>query len=483
MFKRLKSALIPFLSISILLTSPGWAQSTYNSGSTGANGTFPPTALPSGTTSITMDLGSGNLTYKDAQGGNLGSATVGAPDTAGVYNFTTFNLPVAVTLAFNPDSLNHPVQFLSSGDVNIAGTLTVSGQNAQGKKGSAGGPGGFNGGDGGGDTTSNILPGAPGAGPAGGRGAFYASAGYVTSPSAGALLLANEQLTPLFGGSGGGGSYGNVAAPGIGGGGGSGSLLFASSSSITLNGNIFAIGGNGLYIGNNGTPPSCPGSGGAVRLVGATVTGSGTVFVGGGYTSTLGGNGCQGNNGFVRIEAFTNTGININGASSFIRPTTPSPAIPTNLPTIKITSIGGIAAPSNGTGGLPAQPDISFGQPQSGPVLLNLATSGIPINTTFTVRVAAIEGKYSNGGEVTTFTGTTSANGGSASISVPYGNSIVDVYAAFQPTAQTALRFEKAIGEKIARAEVSARYGGGSEVYFITKSGRRIASSQIAVAP
>jgi hypothetical protein len=423
-----------------------------------------------------MDLGSGNLTYKDAQGGNLGTGAVGAPDTAGVYNFTTFNLPAGVSLGFIPDSLNRPVQFLDSGDVTIAGVLTVSGKESQGKKGGAGGPGGFNGGDGGGDTTSTVLLGAPGAGPGGGNG--RASNNY----AGGSLLIANQLLTPLIGGSGGGGGSGNVANPGDGGSGGSGSLLLASNGTITLNGTIYAAGGStsnpGRNYGDGGNASA--GSGGAVRLVGSTVTGSGTVNVTGGANINC----CvTGGAGFVRIEAFTNTGISVVGASSFLRPTTPSPAIPPNLPSIKIASIGGISAPANGTGGLPTQPDISFGQPQSGTVLLNLTTSGIPINTTFTVRVAALDGKYSNNGEARVFTGTTSASGGSASISVPYGNSVVDVYAAFQPTAQTALRFEKAIGEKIARAEVSARYGGGSEVYFITKSGRRIASSQIAVAP
>jgi hypothetical protein len=112
--------------------------------------------------------------------------------------------------------------------------------------------------------------------------------------------------------------------------------------------------------------------------------------------------------------------------------------------------------------------------------LLNVATSGIPINTTFNVRVAPTDGKY---GGISTFTGTTSASGGSASISLPQGTSIVDVYAAFQPTAQTAQSIQKAVGEKIVRAEVSSRYKGASEVVYITQSGKRIPASKIALVP
>jgi hypothetical protein len=459
MRSKLKLSLIPFLSIGLILSSPAWAQTTYNSGSTGANGAFPPVAIPTGATNIVMDLGSGNLTYKDAQGGNLGTGTVGAPDASGVYNFTTFTLPAGITLNFIPDSLNRPVQFLDSGDVTIAGTFSVSGQSYQGKKGGIGGPGGFNGGDGGGDTTSTTLNGGSGAGPAGGVGWGNSQVG------GGSLLIANQQLTPLFGGSGGGGGKGDVATPGDGGGGGSGSLLLASNGTITLNGNILAVGGNGNPT-NRGENSGGSGSGGAVRLVANTVKGSGTINVSSG--SSVWGNGGA---GFVRIEAFSNTGIAVTGASSFLRPTTPSAAIPTNLPSLRITSIGGVTVPSNGTGGLPSQP---------GTVLLNVATSGIPINTTFNVRVAPTDGKY---GSLSTFTGTTSATGGSASISLPQGTSIVDVYAAFQPTAQTAQRIEKSVGEKIVRAEVSSRYRGASEVIYITESGKRIPASKIALVP
>jgi hypothetical protein len=468
MRSKLKLSLIPFLSVGLILSSPAWAQTTYNSGSTGANGAFPPAAIPTGATSIVMDLGSGNLTYKDAQGVNLGTGTVGTPDNAGVYNFTTFNLPAGINLTFTPDSLNRPVQFLDSGDVTIAGNMGLTGQSSQGKKGGAGGPGGFNGGDGGGDTTSTTLAGGSGAGPSGG-------VGWGTSVSGGGgLLIANQQLTPLFGGSGGGGGLGNVADPGDGGGAGSGSLLLASNGTITLNGGIYANGGNGSQN-NRSDRSSGSGSGGAVRLVANTVKGSGTINVSGG-SSVWGSGGA----GFVRIEAFNNTGINVVGASSFLRPTTPSAAIPTNLPSLRITSIGGVTVPANGTGGLPSQPDISFSQTQTGTVLLNVATSGIPINTTFNVRVAPTDGKY---GGISTFTGTTSSTGGSASISLPQGTSIVDVYAAFQPTAQTAQSIQKAVGEKIVRAEVSSRYRGASEVVYITQSGKRIPASKIALVP
>ena len=64
---------------------------TFNSGSTGADGPFSPTA----TTTLTLP-------------------------PSGVFNFTTVNIPSSVTVRFTKNAANTPVTILASGDVTIA---------------------------------------------------------------------------------------------------------------------------------------------------------------------------------------------------------------------------------------------------------------------------------------------------------------------------------------------------------------------------
>ena len=88
----------------------------------------------------------------------------------GIFNFTTINIPSGVTVTFTRNASNTPVTFLATGDVTIAGTIDISGQNGEdGNSGNVpagaggkGGPGGFDGGYGGippNAGMSAILPG------------------------------------------------------------------------------------------------------------------------------------------------------------------------------------------------------------------------------------------------------------------------------------------------------------------------------------
>jgi len=86
---------------------------------------------------------------------------------------------------------------------------------------------------------------------------------------------------------------------------GGGAILIAANGTITVNGRIEADGGyRGGY--RLGTCSSCGGggSGGAIRLVAYTITGTGTL-------RALGGSGCfaegNGSDGGIRLEAFANT--------------------------------------------------------------------------------------------------------------------------------------------------------------------------------
>ena len=89
---------LAFSVAAALPRTPAVAQ-TFNSGSTGADGAFNPTA------DITLAL-----------------------PPSGVFNFTTINIPRGVTVRFRRNAANTPVTMLASGDVTIAGTLTFKGK-------------------------------------------------------------------------------------------------------------------------------------------------------------------------------------------------------------------------------------------------------------------------------------------------------------------------------------------------------------------
>ena len=79
-----------------MLLAFGWGDrvfsQTFNSGSTGTDGVFSPTA------NVTLAL-----------------------SADGVFNFTTVNIPSGVTVTFTPNAANTPVTILASGSVTIDG--------------------------------------------------------------------------------------------------------------------------------------------------------------------------------------------------------------------------------------------------------------------------------------------------------------------------------------------------------------------------
>ncbi|MET3930834.1 hypothetical protein ABIE51_002721 [Lysobacter sp. OAE881] len=219
--------------VATLFAPTAWA--AFDSGSTGADGVFNPTV----------------------------NTEVELPPS-GILNYTTVNIPTGVTVKFKRNAANTPVYILASGDVTIAGTIDLRGDDAkdagtygdgaQGDDGipGAGGAGGFDGGRGGRDDAQQraaIIRGGAGLGPGGGAGGvegtdgcnattgYYKHAGIggaygskvikVYSSNCSMTTPATEPygsslLQPLVGGSGGGGGRGGTNYPGSGGGGGGG---------------------------------------------------------------------------------------------------------------------------------------------------------------------------------------------------------------------------------------------------------------------
>ena len=130
-----RAVLLMLTAAMILMGMSVPAYSSFNSGSTGADGAFNPT------TNTQVQL-----------------------PTDGKLNYTTVNIPSGVTVTFVKNAANTPVYMLATGNVTIAGTINVNGSNANTVTQGAAGPGGFNGGLGG----SFALPGGKGIGPGGG---------------------------------------------------------------------------------------------------------------------------------------------------------------------------------------------------------------------------------------------------------------------------------------------------------------------------
>jgi hypothetical protein len=434
------------------------AQNTFSSGSTGADGAFAPTA----------------------------SQTIVVPDS-GVYNFTTVNIPANVTVTFARNNLNKPLTILASGAVTIAGSIVIDGQpGAANGAGGYGGPGGYNGGTGG-YAFDQTYSGVPGEGPGGGGGGIGSAnnssggggggGGYGTAGAAGngntgvaGPRFGATTIQPLIGGSGGGGGAAFNARGGAGGGGG-GAILIAGSSTITINGNIYARGG----LGGTGNAGGGGGSGGAVRLIANTVLGSGSLNVAGGgggsYNWSFGGG--AGGQGYVRVESYDYSSFNATSTpSNIISFALPHPITVANGPGLRIASVGGVSSPSAPLGSLQGVPDVVVPSTMPNPVSVAIEGANIPVGTVVSVTLMPARGSRttvpSSG-----LAGTEAASTATASVSLPTGMCVLSATATID--LQTASAKPVYIeGERVNRIEVAATFGGPSEVTYVTQSGRRI---------
>jgi len=384
------SRTLRWLSLTAILSGP---LSAFESGSTGANGAFPPGAVPPGTVGMVLDLRNGVLTYQP------GGETAAIPNTPaggfadGTLNFTSMEVPAGVELAFISHASNPPVCILAQSTITIAGTLNVSGENGQdggvggSSGGGKGGPGGFKGGNGElteiGRSGAGLGPGYGAGGGAGGvssgDGGSYATLGQRGTTGIRGDLYGQAALLPILGGSGGGGgrgtSTGSVAG---GGGGGGGAAKLAADEKVIVTGEIRARGGNGGHGGGGG------GSGGAVRVISDEISGPGTINAGAGSGGTgIGGivnPGGVGGLGRIRLERIVDTftgplvGLASEGAPGIV-------VLP-NPPELRFTSVAGEAVAAN-PGGVFGAVDIVIDQP--GTITIELAASRVPVGTTVAV--------------------------------------------------------------------------------------------------
>ncbi len=337
-----------------------WAQS-FNSGSTGALGAFSPA-----------------------------TNTVVTLPADGILNYTTVTIPTGVTVTFQRNATNTPVTMLASGNVTIAGIINVNGQNSITASGAGagpipgglGGPGGFDGGQSGSLSAGTGQNGSAGRGSGGGQAGLFTP----TSTTGDGLYGPDTMigLIPLFGGSGGGGG-GRIIGGTIDGGsgaGGGGAIVIASTTQIVISsgGQILANGGQGLrfacsYQSGGG------GSGGAIRLVAPSISNQGLIQALG---STVG---C------------------------------PGPAL-TSLPTLKITTVGGISVPASPTGAY-ATPDVFLPPGTTNPITVTLTATNTPPGTIFRIQVMPQFAPVVAPVNTAPSTGTCTSSTASATVTVP----------------------------------------------------------------
>jgi len=143
-------------------------------------------------------------------------------------------------------------------------------------------------------------------------------------------------------------------------------------------------------------------------------------------------------------------------------------------PTLKIAPVAGVAAPTTpgpfrkpGGSGVPSS--------QTNPVTVTLQAANIPLGTvvqvTFTPEAGASTSVQSTPlvGTVAASTAIAKVNLPAARISTIKATVSYDIPATNQPTGHLPMD-----GERVKRIEVAASYGGGSEVIYITDSGKRI---------
>jgi len=454
----------------------------FNSGSTGADGAFNPSV----------------------------STQVQLPES-GIFNFTTVNIPSGVTVTFKRNTTNTPVIILATGNVTITGTIDLSGTSStsagaagdgnlgdDGVPGS-GGAGGYDGGRGGVPVTASSSRGGNGLGPGGGSGGRFGfadscgatissggggggfgavgSSGFTSSSdpsfSGGGVAYGSSQLLPLVGGSGGGGGSGNVGFGGSGGGGGGGAILIASSGTISIVGQILAIGGtSGSASGVGAGATGGGGSGGAIRLLATTISGNGPLNASGG---SAGGsqsgcaNGGAGAVGRIRLEAenFTRT---TGSTPPYPAVTAPTTVFVAGLPTLRITSVAGVSAPALPTGNA----DILLPANTPNPVTVTFATTGVPVGNTVTLNVVPAAAA-SVRAVSPALSGSTENATASVNVTLPSGPSVLQATTSYTVVAALGRELGQryANGEQVERVTLIASVQGPPSVTLTTVSGKQ----------
>lgn len=306
-----------------------------------------------------------------------------------VFKYSSIDVPEGVTVTFRNHPANAPVVWLSQGDVKIAGLVKLDGKDAAPSNKTptyaAAGPGGF---DGGRRARFGLsIRGSAGLGPGGGQsgaerdysggaGGGYLARGEQGYPkgTTGGDPYGGNQLQPLMGGSGGGTNWDYIGSEGAGGAGG-GALLISACGDIVIesSGQITANGGKGSDISGGG------GSGGAIRLVAPTISGTGALYSKGGRPGSVGGstNGGAGSAGRIRLEADDSEGYSGTTDPQWAHGF-PVRVFAAATPVLRITRIDGNDVAGDPLAGIKTL-DAEFDNPN--PVTIEVEATGVKAGT------------------------------------------------------------------------------------------------------
>jgi hypothetical protein len=280
-------------------------------------------------------------------------------------------------------------------------------------------------------------------------------------------------MLPLIGGSGGGGGSGGVngwSLPGSGGGGGGGALMLVSTGAVSLSGVINASGGAAGNISNNvcnhGNKDSGGagggGAGGAVRILAPSFTGSGSINVNGGA------GGCRVGVTDGYPNSYNSGGYGAVGRSS-IEIVTGGTFSPSVIPSLTISSIGGVPVPPNPTGA----GDVNLPTELPNPVAVSVAASGIP---TGSIVKLTLHAPYTDKvqADTTALAGTLQASTASGNISIPAGSSVLMASTSYTLSVAMGNALKTyAGGERVEKIELAAVLGAEMKVTLITVSGKQ----------
>jgi len=358
----MKTARATWVALALLFVTSGLRAAIVVPGADGSDGALNITA------NTVIDLSQAVTAQWDANNAaNAGKGVYDAVKWAVVFKYSSVNVSAGATVTFTNHPSRAPVVWLVSGNVTIAGTVSLDGAGyATPPLIAEPGPGGFRGGFG--QYRAGALGAGSGFGPGAGiswngdrgnGGAYAALGGWgSTAPT----IYGNPSLLPLIGGSGGGGD-GNNEASGAGGG---GAILIASAETVSITGVLRAAGGNG---GNYNGDTAGSGSGGGIRVIARNLTGAGSVLATGGAGSYSGGL------GRIRIERATNNStVALTPSPSILQITDGDTALvwpPSSAPTVQVVSVGGVAAPADPRASFDAAaPDVTLSQSSSTTVVV-----------------------------------------------------------------------------------------------------------------
>ena len=341
-------------------------------GVAGSDGNFAPTA------NVTLDLSLAKTANWDAA--SSGNGVYDPNKWAVVYKFNSVNIPAGKTVSFKNHPSGAPVVWLVTGNIDIAGVISLNGENGSHNLGrpTAPGPGGFSGGVG--QEYSGVIAGG-GFGPGGANGndADYGSYGTLGAGNVPGNIYGNGRVLPLIGGSGGGGQYRYARSGGAGG----GALLVVTTGSLNLNGQITAYGGT--YASGASLPESGSGSGGAVKIIADSVSGSGKI-------SCLSSN-TSGGQGRIRIETNNFLGNVVTFPSVPIL-TPDDPLVlwpPAAAPSIRVVSVGAKNAPTDPRGS-PQTAEIDFQLDNETSSIIVLEAKNVQSDASVKVRIVPVYG-------------------------------------------------------------------------------------------